>query len=296
MVNRLEVASFKCDCLRIGGVSIVYSGRMFLIDKLLKRPSAEQQAIEEYNAGLKAKYAGNWDESLARNQRAARLNPTDQATWWNLAIAATALHDWPEARRAWIACGVTPNESDGEVTTLENWACVRLVPSGAAEVVWGKRIDPARIKVMNVPLPESDRLYGDIILNDGAQEGTRVSRGQEFPVFDELAVWRRSEFSTYRIEVEGASEESRASLARICEENEVPFEDWGTVRILCEACSRGNPGVHECSNAAEPSGPARFGFAAKGLERLRKALTEWREVAPEVRFGEAELLVSGVSQ
>jgi hypothetical protein len=174
----------------------------------------------------------------------------------------------------------------------EQWACVRLVPKGAAEVVWGKRIDPVRIKVMNVPLPESDRLYGDIILNDGAQEGTRVSGGQEFPVFDELVVWRRSDFSTYRVEVEGATDESRRSLARICEEHEIPMEDWGTMRNLCEACSRGNPGAHECSDLADATGLVRFGLAAKGPEALRKALAEWREVAPEVRFGEPELVTA----
>jgi hypothetical protein len=59
---------------------------MSLIDKLLNRPDPEQQATEEYNAGLKAKYAGNWKESLSHNQRAAKLNPNDEATWWNLAI------------------------------------------------------------------------------------------------------------------------------------------------------------------------------------------------------------------
>ncbi len=34
-------------------------------------------------------------------------------------------------------------------------APVRLAPDGHAEVVWGRRIDPARIVVVNVPTPDS---------------------------------------------------------------------------------------------------------------------------------------------
>ncbi len=67
---------------------------MSLIDKLLGRPSPEQRAIDEYNLGLEAKYEGRWRESLAHNQQAAKLRDDDEATWWNLAIAATALSDW----------------------------------------------------------------------------------------------------------------------------------------------------------------------------------------------------------
>src|SRR5947209_12173563 len=59
-----------------------------------------------YNQGLLEKYAENWESSRRLNQRAAELDPEDQASWWNLGIAATALADWPEARRAWRACGI----------------------------------------------------------------------------------------------------------------------------------------------------------------------------------------------
>lgn len=73
---------------------------MACLDKILRRLDIKQQAIDEYNKGLEAKYESRWKESLEHNQRAAEFDPDDQATWWNLAIAATALHNWPEARRA----------------------------------------------------------------------------------------------------------------------------------------------------------------------------------------------------
>jgi tetratricopeptide (TPR) repeat protein len=54
-----------------------------------------------YNLGLLHKYSLEWKQSFEMNRLAASLDPTDQATWWNLGIAATALGEWGEARRAW---------------------------------------------------------------------------------------------------------------------------------------------------------------------------------------------------
>ena len=66
-------------------------------DALARSPS---WSVPHYNLGLLCKYQGRWQESLAFNQQAAALAPDDEAAWWNLGIAATALGDWAEARRA----------------------------------------------------------------------------------------------------------------------------------------------------------------------------------------------------
>jgi hypothetical protein len=87
-----------------------------------------------------------------------------------LGIAATALHDWPEAAAT---------------------ACVRLNPQSSGEVVWGERLDPARLVILNVPLPESRHRFRDIILNDGAENGTRAVGGIQVPVFAEFAGLKR---------------------------------------------------------------------------------------------------------
>lgn len=254
----------------------------------------EAEAIKEYNLGFAAKYRGDWRASLEHNQRAASLNGDDEATWWNLGIAATALSDWPEARRAWTKCGIDDlGEGSGEILWASCTACVRLDPKGVAEVVWGTRIDPARIRVTNVPLASSDRLYGDILINDGAPEGTRVSGGNEFFVFDELGVWKRSAHSTFEVELMMPNAGALVSLEERCRENDMWVEDWGTVRILCAACSRGNPGEHACT-AAE-TGETRFGFAAKSETGLRQMLKEWGEVEDGAVVGSVRLVVSGVS-
>jgi hypothetical protein len=126
-------------------------------------------SVPWYNLGLDAKCRGRWDDSLTYNQLAVDRDESDEGAWWNLGIAATALHNWSEARRAWTRFGVTLPAENTEWTLGLHPACVRLLPSSNGEVVWGERLDPARIEIGNVPLPESGRHFRDIILNDGAK-------------------------------------------------------------------------------------------------------------------------------
>jgi hypothetical protein len=265
---------------------------MSLISRI-KKKSSEAEAIEAYNLGLKAKYEGNWQESLAQNQRADKLRPGDEATIWNLGIAATALSQWDEARRAWKAYGIEVNDGAGEVLWSEMKACVRANPNGAADVVWGMRIDPARIRIENVPLPASERRYGDILINDGAEEGKRVSNGREYPVFDELELWRMSPFSTFEVDLSMPNESAMGSLQDMCRASGLWVEDWGTVRVLCEACSRGTPGEHVCTN--DPTSQRKYGFAAKSENALRNLLQQWSEVHDGTRINSLVLAVSGLA-
>src|SRR5438128_2241729 len=58
-------------------------------------------AVPLYNLGLLFKNEHKWDESLKYNQLATARDATNEAAWWNLGIAATALGDWKSARSAW---------------------------------------------------------------------------------------------------------------------------------------------------------------------------------------------------
>ena len=106
-----------------------------------------QGSVPWYNLGLHTKSTGRWSESLRFNQHALELDPTDEAAWWNLGIASTALRNCSEARRAWKACGIELEDAEGEVRMPAVTACVRLDPSGSGEVVWGQRLDPARMAI-----------------------------------------------------------------------------------------------------------------------------------------------------
>ena len=224
----------------------------------LATETAPNWSVPWYNLGLLTKYQGKWEESLHFNQRAVELDPQNEAGWWNLGIAATALSDWREARRAWKSYGIRGMEGEGEVRIGPLDACVRLDPNGAGEVVWGDRIDPARFVILNVPLPNSGRRFRDVVLHDGAQNGTRMRRDREIPVFDELGLWHKSEYSTFELELHIGDQAAEDDLVRTARENKFGIENWSSVRLICRECSVGNPGAHDHKPEPPPDGSRRF--------------------------------------
>ena len=239
-----------------------------------------QWAVPFYNLGLLCKYQGRWPESLTFNQRAAALAPDDEASWWNLGIAATALGDWSEARRAWTACDITPPPGDGPPRFDWGHTPVRLDPLGHAEVVWAQRLDPARARIISIPLPWSRHNFGDIVLNDGAPEGHRISNGVEYPVFNVLALLEPSKHQKFVVELETADPASVEALEDIAYDLGGAVEDWGvSTNILCAQCSRGTP--HEHSNA--PAAPAHphCGLAALDRGQAQAILGRWLDEHPQ---------------
>src|SRR5947207_15567162 len=72
-------------------------------------------SVPAYNAGLIYKRQKNWKKSLEWNRRAAAQDPSNQAAWWNMGIAATALGRWNLARSAWRGYGIKVPDGDGPV-------------------------------------------------------------------------------------------------------------------------------------------------------------------------------------
>ena len=114
-------------------------------------------SMPPYNLGLQYKYSGDWKRSLEYNQRATELDPEDQAGWWNLGIAATALGRWDVARSAWHGAGLQIPDGDGPPNLPCGRTPIRLNPDADGEVVWsrpsrsGPRADcqhsPRRIRI-----------------------------------------------------------------------------------------------------------------------------------------------------
>ncbi len=265
------------------------SARLLYRSAAIARPS---WSSPWYNLGLQAKYDNQWESSLRFNERAAALDPDDEASWWNLGIAATALKDWKHARRAWKGCGI---ELDGgledEVVMPPVTACVRINPNTSGEVVWGTRIDPARIQVRNVPLPNSNHRYHDILLNDGAADGNRKSGGLEYPVFNELEVWKASGCSTFQSALSMDDADAEHDLIRACNESDIGFEDWTTVRIICAACSAGSVDQNHCSADAVEQGEKNYGFGVLSREVLVQVLSSWANASPGRGFSDPHLVL-----
>ncbi|QQS48234.1 MAG: tetratricopeptide repeat protein [Acidobacteriota bacterium] len=236
-----------------------------------------------YNLGLLYKRQGQWSESFDCNLKAVALNPSDEDAWWNLGIAATALENWPEARRAWRACGIPLDEEDGPIELNFGLTPVRLNPDG--EVVWCDRIDPARAVIRSIPLPESGHHYGDLLLHDGEPRGYRVLGGVELPVFNELQILRRSDYGTFEIHLNCPDEFETGELIDFLDGSGMPAEEWSSgIRSICRACSEGLPPDAAHTHPPEPDGSIRIGIAAKSESELRRAMSEWVESHPQTKI------------
>jgi tetratricopeptide (TPR) repeat protein len=205
-----------------------------------------------YNIGLIYKYRNLWEESFRYNKIAYEFDPEEEAYRWNYAIAATALRDWASARKAWADNGIKLEGDIGPIEMDFGDTPVRLNPNDEAEVVWTRRIDPVRAKITSIPMPETGYHYGDIVLHDGAATGGRVVDGIEYPVFNVLELFERSDFLTFVAEVEIKDQKMQEKLLEKLWQDNVVHEDWTeSFRIICKACSEGIPHEHDDKGSIE---------------------------------------------
>ncbi len=239
-------------------------------------------SVPWYNLGLTYKYMSEWHESYRCNAQAVRLNASNEAAIWNMGIAATALEDWPEARRAWALYGIKIPEGDGPPDMNLGSVPIRLNPDSDAEVVWARRIDPARALLTSIPLPESAHRHGDLILNDGAPVGYRMRDGEEVSVLNELALLASSGQGTFEVTITAHTIDDLVAFEKACEAAGCAAEDWSTMRILCTACSEGHPHEHP---EPEIQGEHRFAIASGSLEAVQSAVSGWAAAHPHASAG-----------
>ena len=218
-----------------------------------------------FDRALLAKWRRDWPAAQELGTRALELvAPEDreqEPTAWNLGIAATARRDWAAARAAWTAFGISVSGAGAEPIAGDMGTVpVRLNPpprfvgrrevevdgrAWESEVVWGVRLDPARVQLVSVPLPTSGHRYGDVVLHDGDVHGTREVDGEEHPVFEEIELWERSPRPTLSVALT-ATDEDVEELVSALDDAGLAAEDWtGSVRVLCAACSEGAAGAHD---------------------------------------------------
>jgi hypothetical protein len=244
-------------------------------------------AVPWYNAGLIHKYRGDWAASLEANARAVQCDPGNEGAVWNLGIAATALGDWATARRAWRLYGIPLAEGEGPVDHFAGLTPIRVHGDEASEVLWADRIDPARAILRNVPLPGSGHRYGDLVLHDGAPNGYRLHQGREVAVFDALALIAPSDYATFELWIEEASQDEIDTLIARFHAMGDGAENWSLgIRMLCAACSEGRPygdgegHEHPADQTVGPRGPWRLGLATRGEAAARALLDDWQREHP----------------
>lgn len=242
-----------------------------------------------YNIGLVYKYRQDWRKSLKYNLRSFELQPDNESTCWNLGIAATALGDWATARKAWAAAGIEVEAGEGPILDNFGMSCVRLNPDDKAEVVWVRRMDPVRARVLSVPLPSSGVFYGDVMLHDGASTGTKVWEEKEYPIFNAFERLERSPYGTVSVELVAPSRDDVLRLVEIGDAEELAIEDWTTVSYICKACSEG---VTHVDGEHDPVwNPDRsVGIGVHDEDALHRVLEAWTASGPG-RYAEITDLV-----
>lgn len=242
-----------------------------LLEITNERPSS---APDWWNLGLVYKFQKRWRESLKAFVRSAELDAAPEA-FWNAGVAATALRDWTMARWAWrrlefdVGPGGGPPEADFG-------ACpVRLNPDAEGEVVWGIRIDPCRVRIKSVPLPESGHRWDDVVLHDVVPRGTRMHGDREVGVFDELERMDPSPHPTLQAELRWARPQDEQELDGLFAGVDVGAENWSSsIQMLCAQCSVSSAHVHDAERPEEIRLRGTWGFGGNA-DVIRSILATW---------------------
>lgn len=233
-----------------------------------------------FNLGLVYKRRRRWEECAACNRRSVDLGTDEHdPAFWNLGIAATALRDWGLARWAWNGFGIELDSGTGPIHLDWGPSPLRINPDGNAEVVWGERLDPARIRLENIPLPGSGHRWHDIVLHDGQPRGERMMGDLAFPLFDEIERWQPSEVPTWECILEGDADGVRTLSDRFRVEGGA-LEDWTTnIRTLCRGCSESSPSPHK-HGAFDADAPGNHVGVAAPVDVAERLLSDWLGETP----------------
>ncbi len=238
----------------------------------------EDWATVHYNLGLIYKYRNDWDKSYHHNKRAAELDPKIEPAQWNLGIAATMLTDWKLARQCWNFFGMEYEIIDEDTAGKLSDVCIRISSNAEAETVWAIRICPARAIIKNIPLPESEHRFKDMVLNDGAANGHRMSEGKGYPVLDEIQHLSSSDYQTYSIKCKPISDAHFEDLQQRCWKSDIAIENWTTsVRMLCKQCSEGKPHEHHDRELKKDNDEFRIALATTSQGKLISVLEAWSQ-------------------
>jgi tetratricopeptide (TPR) repeat protein len=284
----------SAEKLNAKGIALEEKGWSAEAEKLyLKATEADPSwSVPWFNLGLLAKRQRRWADSLKFNQAALARDSSDEGAWWNLGIAATAQSNWAEARRAWQGFGIEIPDGEGPLDLDLGPTPIRICPDESGEVVWCRRIDPARAIVESIPLPESERRYGDLLLHDGAPNGYRLLEGHEVDVFDELELLSASRYSTYEVICRVAGPDDIAELEQLSHELDLSVENWSeNVRILCKECSEGIPHQHHLHEATPWTAERRVAIAATSDEAVGELLDQWTNAREGVSVVDVTVLL-----
>lgn len=227
--------------------------------------------------GTVYKDRADWKTCLYYTQKSLQLDPEERQAWMNLGIASTALKKWRTARQAWNRLGYEFKETDQSTDFDLGAIAIYLNPRSQPEVVWARRIDPARAIVLSIPHPGTGHRFQDTILFDPGSEGAQVVGSRKWAAYRELQVLRSSPFKTYTVELTEASQGHVDVLARLCTQERVGFDNWSAAtHLYLPPAFRDHPEFHLHPFPREVEQPRILvALAAKSRRTIERVLHNW---------------------
>lgn len=265
--------------------TLIGDGRYEDAGALLTRAADLEPWLSEswFNLALLHKFRHDWEQARAAGLRAVALLDKESGApdWWNVGIAATALQDWPLARRAWQAYGLKVPGS-GQHTAAANSEAGRYGARqrGCTAVARGR--GRGRLGSQAGPGADGSAVDPAAVLRAALGRGRPARRGAARRARDRgkplVSRVRRDRavgtlpVPTWVVLLEAATEDDRDALEQLASDAGFAAEDWSSsVRLLCRACSESRmesdegDGEHlDPHDHSEPGHPGPLGHRTAG--------------------------------
>ncbi|RMG88734.1 MAG: hypothetical protein D6714_00190 [Bacteroidetes bacterium] len=226
------------------------------------------------------KTRNEWHPTLYYSHKAVSNNPFDERAWTNMAIAATALRKWLTARKAWNHVGYDFPEKNQVINMDLGLVAVRINSQSRPEIVWARRVCPARARIQSIPQPASELRFEDLILTDAEPCGFHIQNGIRRPVFEALQLLKPSRKWTFIARLNTDNPADVLTLERICAEAGLGFDNWSkAIRQLTASSNPQLPEYFQDSFANNPSFDHQLvAISAEWQMEVRQVLEAWKIV------------------
>lgn len=274
----MDTPNRKIAQLYADGLAYEAAGDSYLAVKLFKKIIRLDKNWPPAYArlGIIYKNRGEWKPALYYCKKTLALDPGQAAVWWALGLAATGLNKRGIAKSVWTKFGLDHFHANGPL-------CIRLRYHKQIEILWVRPIDPARGEIINIPHPDSDRRYRDLIIYDREVIGHNVIDRRRVPIMEELALYKRSGYRTFSCELYTQDEKQLKRLEKLCLEHGLGFEVWSnSTQQMIPASERDQPEYYSRNMLPNANGNGCVAaFGAYELVDVQTVLESWRVVSLE---------------
>ena len=229
--------------------------------------------LPHFRMALLYKNRKEWKPALHYSRIVTNLAPEHEIAWKICGLAATALQKPSLAQDAWKNLGLSTKEKNRPIAVL-------LQKGRKQEVVWGRALDPVRIRLISVPQPSFRRRFNDIVLVDPMSKGNRTVGERSLAVFEEVGLLERSKFQTFGFWAKTDKIQYIDLLAGLCREQGLGFDNWSLASRLLLNRERNLP---EYTSGISYQAQDRWLVAVAAPQKVlvRKVLKQWQALTNE---------------